>query len=170
MEQMETQNKLNNLETDIAVMKRDINQFGVLFTKLDTTIEKISEMSNNVGRLLAVHEERLDILANMDRNLEEKIEKRKLELTGDIKELHSRITTVNRDLCDKIEETEKSLKEEIGKLTEAIKNDHREEKQLITSVEKRVELLERWKWFVVGGAVVVGWLLSKVPFLLTFTS
>lgn len=170
MEQMETQNKLNNLETDIAVMKRDINQFGVLFTKLDTTIEKISEMSNNVGRLLAVHEERLDILANMDRNLEEKIEKRKLELTADVKELHSRITTVNRDLCDRIDESEKSLKQEISKLTEAIKNEHREEKEIIASVEKRVELLERWKWFVVGGAVVVGWLLSKVPFLLTFTS
>ena len=104
---------VKELQTEVAVIKRDINQFGVLFTKLDVTIEKISDVSNNISRLLAVHEERLDVLHSMDKELDQKIVKHRDDITEDIKELHSRITNNNQELVDAIHSVERSIKEHI---------------------------------------------------------
>lgn len=161
------QEKINSLETEVAVMKRDINQFGVLFTKLDNTIEKIGEMSNNVGRLLAVHEERLDILASIDRDLDSKIEKRRAEMSEDIKDLHSRITTGNREIVQKIDELEDRIDIKMKQNAMAAAEQHakiqEEIKQDIKSVEKRITVLENWRWWVLGAAAALGFVIAKMP-------
>ena len=34
-------------------------------------------------------------------------------------------------------------------------------KEVITKIDKRVTAIERWKWLVVGGALVVGFAIAK---------
>ncbi len=82
------------------------------------------------------------------------------EVKQDIKELHSRITTGNRELMDKFDE-------KIDELAKADKEQHTALKSSMDDVNKRVDLLERWKWMIVGGAVVVGYLLGHIETLST---
>jgi len=98
-----------NLETEVAVLKSDVNRMASLFSRLDTAIEKMGDVSNNIAKMLAVHEERLSKQDDID------------------EELFSLIT----------EETK------------AISTQQNE-------LEKRVNELERWKWLVMGGSIVVG--------------
>lgn len=147
--------QVKDLQTEVAVLKRDINQFGVLFTKLDVTIEKIGDVSNNISKLLAVHEQRLDVLNNMDKQLEDKIVKQRDDIASDIKELHTRITLNNEHLLKALNETEKSIKMHID-------SEHMRQDKEIRNVEKKIDSLEKWKWFVIGGAVVVGYLISHL--------
>ena len=155
----QTDNK--DLQTEVAILKRDINQFGVLFTKLDVTIEKIGDVSNNISKLLAVHEERLDVLNTMDKELEQKIVKHRDDITMDVKELHSRITTSNREVMDAIHSVEKSIKSHID-------SEHNRQDAEIKRVEKKIDALVKWRWFVIGGAAVAGWLFSHVKFTSLF--
>ena len=75
----------------------------------------------------------------------------------DIKELHSRITTGNREVTDHIDK----------KIDDLAKNDedqHNVMGKKIDSLASRIDLLERWKWMIVGGAIVVGYLIGHLDF------
>lgn len=149
-----------SIEAEIAVLKSDVARTAILFDKLDTAIEKMSDVSNNIARMLAVHEERLNKQDLTNEEIHTLVERRKQELQGDIKELHSRITTTSRELSDDINETEQRLMTAMTAGMTDIKRCITEETKIITDqqldLENRVADLERWKWLVMGGSVVVG--------------
>jgi peptidoglycan hydrolase CwlO-like protein len=79
----------------------------------------------------------------------------------DIKELHSRITTGNREVMDKFEE-------KIDELAKADKEQHTALKNAMEQVKARVDILERWRWMIVGGAIVIGYLIGNLDILAKF--
>jgi ABC-type phosphate transport system auxiliary subunit len=152
----------SSLETEVAVLKRDVASVTNLFTKLDSAIEKIGDLSFNITKMLAVHEERLQTQTGVNSDIYHTIELRRVELQTDIKELHSRITTVHRELSSDMKITEDKIMKAIGELNSAVNNQH-------SGQNKKIETLEKWRYTLVGAGLVVGFLLTKgIPFLLTF--
>jgi chromosome segregation ATPase len=88
------------------------------------------------------------------------------ELKEDVKDLHSRITTGNREILDKIESMESKIEGRISESSIAAKNQHDEiEVNLrkdISGINDRVNVLERWRWMIVGGAISLGYLISHI--------
>ena len=123
--------------------------------RLDSNIEKLTELSNSISKLLAVHDSRLDSL--------EKINDR---TDDDIKEMHSRITTVSREICEKIDQVEIMIQEKLKQSAEASAKGHAEIKaeieNKINALSSRVGVLETWRWLVIGGSIVVGYLIDKL--------
>lgn len=83
------------------------------------------------------------------------------EVKSDIKELHSRITTGNREIMDKFDE-------KIDGLAKADREQHTALKSSMDEVRLRVDVLERWKWMIVGGAIVLGYSLGHLDILQRF--
>ena len=83
------------------------------------------------------------------------------EVKSDIKELHSRITTGNREIMDKFDE-------KIDDLARADKEQHTALKSSMDKVRERVDVLERWRWMIVGGAIVLGYALGHIDVLTRF--
>ena len=83
------------------------------------------------------------------KNINEAISKANTEFTHDIKELHSRVTSNYKEL------------------TEMITLQHKEQalhiQQLQNDLNGRVGILEKWRWLIIGGAIVVGFALQKMP-------
>ena len=77
------------------------------------------------------------------------------DVKTDIKELHSRITTGNREILEKFEE-------KIDALAKSDKEQHESLKKSMDTVKERVDVLEKWRWMIVGGAVAIGYLLSHI--------
>ena len=125
------------IESEVEVLKSVV-------AKLDASIEKISQVSTDIGRLLAVHEQRIDQL--------EKTDERRMD---DIKELHSRITTGNREIMDKLDQ-------KIDELAKADREQHEALKKTMDNVKERVDVLEKWRWMIVGGAIVIGYMMSHL--------
>ena len=46
-------------EVKVAVLETRLENFETLVSRLDSAIEKIAEVNNNVSRMLAVHEQRI---------------------------------------------------------------------------------------------------------------
>ena len=88
------------------------------------------------------------------------------ELKGDVKELHSRITTGNREIIDKIDAMEGRLEQRMNQSSELAAAQHRqielEMKKDVQTISDKVNTLERWRWMIVGGAIVFGYLLSHL--------
>jgi hypothetical protein len=94
----------------------------------------------------------------MSDDIYDDMEKKKQDTVADIKELHSRITTVDRNLSDKIELTERRIMDEIKSLrTDIAEHNQKEDNELKKILE--------WKWAAAGGFVVLAWLLSHVNVL-----
>jgi archaellum component FlaC len=88
------------------------------------------------------------------------------ELKGDVKEIHSRITTGNREIVDKIDQLETRLENKMNASADAAKKQHAEIqadiKQDVKKVTDRVDVLERWRWMIVGGAIAAGYLVGHL--------
>ena len=142
------------LESEVEVLKSVV-------TKLDASIEKITQVSTDIGRLLAVHEQRIDQL--------EKTDERRVD---DIREIHSRITTGNRELMDKMDQLEVKIEERMRKAAESATTQHKEIQTEISAeikgLETRIDTLEKWKWTMLGGAAAIGYLISHLGFFSKF--
>jgi len=142
------------LEVEVEVLK-------TVVSKLDHSIEKISQVSNDIGRLLAVHDERIDQL--------ERVSVARME---DIKELHSRITTGNREISEKIDNLDRCLEERIRKVTVDSKEQHeeiqREIQKDVKELSERVDTLEKWRWMILGGAAALGYIVGNMGFFSKF--
>lgn len=148
------------LETEVALLKNDVSRMSTLFSKLDTAIEKMGDVSNSIERMLAVHEERLNKHDTVDEELFTLIERRKNELQGDVKELHSRISTISRELSDDIRDTEQKIMTGLSTGMNDLKKCITEETKAINTQQKdletRISDLERWRWTIMGGSIVLG--------------
>lgn len=149
-----------DLETKVALLESDVNRTTSLFQKMDTAIEKMGDVSNSIARMLAVHEERLNKQDDIDEEIFTLVEKRRQEIQGDIKELHSRITTVSRELSDDINETEQRLMTAMtygmADIKKCITEETKTNTDLSKDLEKRIGELERWKWLMMGGSIALG--------------
>ena len=140
-----------NLETAIEFLQRDVADMQNIHIRLDKAITKIIDVSNSIHIMLAVHEEKIERQDEILSDNTAQIEEKRKELATDIKELHSRITTINRELYDRITNTEQHIINENQKNIESLK----------VNLNDRVSLLEKWRWLIIGGAVVVGFVLNK---------
>lgn len=167
---------INNpeIDTTVALIQKDLDNFSQLFDKLDVTVEKISEANNNISKLLSLHEQRLENLYQNDKLLETKLEKNAGSFSEEVKQLHYHIRDNNKDVTDKLKMTEESIKNDIKYTRELIDRENKtlkdlmesENKELNNSIEsanKRIVALERWRWLVGGGLLVVIWFLNKSP-------
>ena len=85
-------------EVKVAVLEQRIDDFSAIVTKLDAAIEKLSEVNSNVGRMLAVHEERITKQEEIDTVLFDKIDKLRDKMDRDHVEVSQRIQILERKL------------------------------------------------------------------------
>ncbi len=126
------------IKIDVEVLKEKVDNITDLCKKMDSVIEKL--VDNH------------DRIVNQIYN---DMEKRKQDTVADIKELHSRITTVDRNLSDKIELTERRIMDEIKSLRGDIEKHNQKE-------DDDLKKIFQWKWMVAGGVVVLAWVVSNV--------
>ena len=129
------ENGTTDIKVQIEGLKKDVENVANLNTRLDLAIEKLTDVSTSIKQMLAVHEEKISRQEQIDEIIFEKLKERAGE-----------IDTVHRELSKEIAGVEKRLLIEI--------------KQLKLDIGGRVGILEKYKWLVLGGAIVIGWILS----------
>ena len=125
-----------DIKIDIESLRKDIENVNTINGRIDTAIDKLTDVSTSIKSMLAVHEEKITRQEKIDEIIFEKLKDRADE-----------ISDVYRELKKDVEMSEKRLLIEI----KSLKND----------IGARVGVLERYKWLILGGAIVIGWILSK---------
>lgn len=126
------------VKIDVEVLKEKVEHITHLCSKMDQIIEKLVD---NQDRIVT--------------QIYNDMEQRKRDTVEDVKELHSRITTVDRNLSDKIELTERRIMDEIKSLRHAMDAHNKKE-------DEDLKKISQWKWMVAGGVVVLAWVISNV--------
>ena len=124
------------IRVDIESLRKDIENVNTINGRIDTAIDRLTDVSTSIKSMLAVHEEKITRQEKIDEVIFDKLKDRQEE-----------ITDVYRELKKDVEMSEKRLLIEI--------------KGLKIDIGARVGMLERYKWLIMGGAIVLGWILSK---------
>ena len=124
-----------DIKVQIEGLKKDIENVNSIQGRLDTAIDKLTDVSTCVKSMLAVHEEKISRQEQLDDVIFDKLKERAGE-----------IDSVHKDLSKEIQQVEKRLLIEI--------------KQLKLDIGGRIGILEKYKWLIMGGAIVIGWVMS----------
>jgi len=127
----------DTLHTDVAVLKTEMSNIQNLFSKLDDAIDRIANASGDISRILAVHDNTIE-------DLQEQIKLQKEADEKDKEILHRRVSEMKDEVINAI----RKLDEEAG-------NELKE-------VNARITLLERWKWWVMGGSWAIGFAIATL--------
>ena len=85
-------------EVKVAILEEKLQNFEAVVSKLDSAIEKIAEVNNNVSRMLAVHEERISKQEEIDSILFDKIDKLRDKMDRDHDGVVARLSKLERKL------------------------------------------------------------------------
>ena len=129
-----------DLETEVKFLKKELDNQKKIHDRLDVAIEKLTDVSNSIHRMLAVHEEKLS-------RQEESIESRRVEISSQISELHSRVTTNTKEIMTSATSQHDNQNKQIQKIREDLNN--------------RIGVLEKWRHVLMGCSIVAGFILHK---------
>ena len=135
------------LETEVKLLKKELQDQAKIHVRLDVAIEKLTDVSNSIHRMLAVHEEKLARQEEAIFEAEQQIEVRRTEVLKQIDELHSRITTNTKEIMINAAAQHAEQNKEIQKIREDLSG--------------RIGVMEKWRHVLIGGSIVVGFLLHK---------
>jgi|TARA_B110000977_G_scaffold60641_1_gene82354 chromosome segregation ATPase len=135
------------LETEVMLLKKELHDQAKIHDRLDIAIEKLTDVSNSIHRMLSVHEEKIARQEDAIFEAEQKIEERRTELSSKIDELHSRITTNTKEIMGAAALQHLEQNKEIQKIRDELST--------------RVGVLERWRWIIIGGSIIAGFIIQK---------
>ena len=138
---MENNNQLQELVKDITILKADKEASVQVHNRLDEAITKLTDISASIKSMLAVQEEKIRRVDMSQEDLASLMEQRRREWSDDLENLHSRISTQSRELREAIDKLDRRLDDRVG-------------------------VLERWRWLIIGGAILLGFLMQKMEFTL----
>ena len=140
----------NTIETQVELLKREVSEMKDIHLRLDKAIEKIADVSTSLHTIMAVHEEKLI-------RQEEALETQEKKLQDNIMELHSRITSNAKEQTAQMGEMER-------RLVDAMKEHNRAEtaefQELRKELQNRVGVLEKWRYLIIGGSIVIGFIIQ----------
>ena len=135
-------NDTTDIKVELATLKNEIENVNSIHGRIDTAIDKLTDVSTSIKSMLAVHEEKIQRQEQVDQVIFNKLRERQQDIDKVFKDLQREMDQVEKRLLIEI----KSLRNDIG---------------------DRVGVLEKYRWIILGGFIALGWVVSKnfMPFI-----
>ena len=83
--------KTTNSETKLAVLEERLSSYEVMMRKIDEAIQIMGKTSQNISKMLAVHEEKIDNCSKTDESISKSIEDMRNENKSQHQQVEKRI-------------------------------------------------------------------------------
>ena len=138
---------LSKIKTDIALLKKDAKTGELIHQRLEVAVDKLSDCAISLKAMLATQEQKLTKAEQTDEDIFVTLESRRKEWDNDLKELHARITTNTKELREHQIQSENNMLNELRHMRQQL--------------SERVGVLEKWRWLIIGGSIIIGLLISN---------
>jgi uncharacterized coiled-coil protein SlyX len=130
------------VDTRMAVLEEKFNSHEKMMDKLESAIQTISEINQNISKMLTLHEEKIDSTV-----------KSTDIIFGKFKRLEDKNSEEHQKVMDKLEKLEESI---IGRSAEESKIRQFE----ILRLDDKISGLSKFRWLFAGGLLVIVTVLS----------
>lgn len=148
-----------SVESNIAVLEQKIHTTDTVLERLADSFEKISDVSNSLTRILAIHEERFTNQAKLNNETDRTIEKMVSDNKTAQNELFTRLDTNEKTIMAVVEDIRKDSRERHDEMVRAAATREKEQNDRITALEK-------WRYTSMGMisviSAVVGYLMPSI--------
>ena len=138
---------LSKIQTKIALLEKDAKTGEQIHRRLEIAIDKLSDCAISLKGILAQQEQKLTKAEQTDEDIFITLEARRKEWDNDLKELHSRITTNTKELREHQIQSENNMLNELRHMRQQL--------------SERVGVLEKWRWLIIGGSIIIGLMMSN---------
>ena len=138
---------LNEIQTKIALLEKDAETGEKIHRRLEIAIDKLSDCAISLKGMLAQQEQKLTKAEQTDEDIFITLESRRKEWDNDLKELHARITTNTKELREHQIQSENNMLNELRHMRQQL--------------SERVGVLEKWRWLIIGGSIIIGLMMSN---------
>ena len=138
---------LSKIQTKIALLEKDAKTGEQIHRRLEIAIDKLSDCAVSLKGMLAQQEQKLTKAEQTDEDIFITLEARRKEWDNDLKELHSRITTNTKELREHQIQSENNMLNELRHMRQQL--------------SERVGVLEKWRWLIIGGSIIIGLMMSN---------
>lgn len=159
---------MSEIETDVALIKKDIKQIERFFSKFDTALTTMADVSQKV----AVQAETLKYTTDKLEDLDEKMVAHRNEDIERYRMISDRLEQYRQSsyddhqrLANESKQNRKERNEEI--MSELHKMNGSLEKRL-TTLDDRIKILEQWKWYIMGLGAVLIFIAAQIPWATVF--
>ncbi len=146
-----SENELNEIQTKIALLEKDAKTGEQIHRRLEIAIDKLSDCAVSLKGMLAQQEQKLAKAEQTDDDIFITLESRRKEWDNDLKELHSRITSNTKELREHQIQSENNMLNELRHMRQQL--------------SERVGVLEKWRWLIIGGSIIIGLIAQKMIIL-----
>jgi hypothetical protein len=131
----------------MAVIEEKFNVYEKMMDKLESAIQTISEINQNISRMLSVHEEKIDSNTKTDEIIFEKFRRMEEKNDDDHKRVIEKIGNMNSEF--------KSI----------IENESKKRVAIVNKMDKKLSSLMKFRWVVIGGLIVASFVFSNREFI-----
>lgn len=142
------------LKTDLEILKRETVQTREIMHRFDDAIVKISDVSQQLSKVIAVHESKLSQFEETDKILFQKLEEKQMSQDKNRDNLYKDISDLKTDFVEKVSRLESTDNQILTNIAE-LKTD-------MNRIHDKMEKHEKLRWIVVGGATVAFFLLQQL--------
>lgn len=135
-------NQSKKVDTRVAVLEEKYTIYEKMMDKLENAILTISEINQNISRMLTAHEEKIDTNTKNDEIIFDKF-----------KRLQDKNSEEHQKVMDKFESLEKVIQT-------TIKEERKERVDEIIKVNDKIAAITKFRWLIVGGLTAVMVLIS----------
>jgi F0F1-type ATP synthase membrane subunit b/b' len=154
-----TDNEVNTLKTDVALIKKDIKQIERVFDKVDQAVGEMSQLHKIAAvqdTILENTERRIETLENtFIKHTEEELEYRK---------------ELNKTLSDMKEEAQRQRERRHKEVLESIQNMNSTLSSKLDVQDKRINDLESWRWWIIGASAALIFVITGYESIVSFFS
>lgn len=147
--------RIYDLEKNLAIVVKDVAQYEQYQDKFSIAIDKLTEISNNLAKMVSIHGSVIDNHGKLVDELYNKLERVKDSGENELKSISKNISTlethnndIHYDLISKIE----NIKNEFNGRIDTILKD----------IDKRMKQTEKYIWMFLGAGTLLGFLSSYI--------
>lgn len=158
----------SDLRLDVGLLKKDVETVTTLCHTVSSTLDKTESILDGVVKIITMHESQ-----------HAQHVKAEDEVKSDIRDLHSRVTTVNRELLAKMDEVELQLSNKLNDLHDAVLalrvtqdtspnceiEQRKDIEHELAALKESMQDIDRWKWTIMGAIALLAWLIGHVDLL-----
>lgn len=151
-------NGADSISAQMHNIEYDITRFDRIIEKLEQNNANVLTLCTEIKTLTLSQGSRLDMLERDNMLQRQEINDEKMEFNSAVRRIHEKIESSE-------EKNEKKIDYAIEKLSGKIDGLCEKTGQRIDKIDEKVDKFDKFKWIIIGGALVIGGLFTKFEIL-----
>lgn len=136
-------NSNTSVNTRVAVLEEKVSIYEQMMSKIESAIHTISETSQNISKMLAIHEQKIAASNKEDDRILERLDR--------IEEIN---TKEHNEVIKRLDDLEKEFKKSDMELEKKVEKEN-------ATRDAKIDNLAKFRILIIGGAIVLGYMITN---------